>query len=453
VTSSISSTGLRRHIGPTLLAVLVLAAAFLAGGFYESTYSLLAAGVWLGIAVAAAVRPPPRPSPAFWALAALAAWTALSALWGPAGPALRVVPLAALYAGALYAAEWVAPDPLLRAVWAACVIVSAAALAGWIAGVGDRDRLDWPVTYSNGLGLHAVTGVLLAFRASDKVSLAGGALCGLTAVFTFSRSALLAGAAALVVYLAARGRIPRAVALAGAAAALVAAVFLGQPLAARFAAPAPDEGDARRLLDLTGHGRAQLWDVARDAWLDAPALGPGAGTYARSFIAETGDLTGPANAHSLYLETLAELGLVGLALILAFLVLGFSGHRRSALAASVLVAWGLHAAVDWTWQLPAATLPAVLAAGVLTRREAQLGRSAAAGLAAAALIVGIASGLHGVGAAVVETGPDSRDEARLAGRLLPFDARPWADVDRTRACEIDPDEPVLTRGEGCASRR
>jgi hypothetical protein len=354
----------------------------------------------------------------------------------------------ALYAGALYAAEWVAPEPLLRAVWAACVIVSAAALVGWIAGVGDRDRLEWPVTYSNGLGLVAVTGALLSLRFGR----AAGALCVLTAVFTFSRSALLAGAAALVVYLAARGRIPRAVALAGAAAALVAAVFLGQPLAARFAAPAPDEGDARRLLDLTGHGRTQLWGVARDAWLDAPALGQGAGTYARSFIAETGDLTGPANAHSLYLETLAELGLVGLALIIAFLVLGFIGHRRSALAASVLVAWGLHAAVDWTWQLPAATLPAVLAAGVLTRREARLGPSAAAGLAAAALVVGIASGLHGVGAAVVETGPDTRDEARLAGRLLPFDARPWADVDPGRACDLDADEPILTRGKDCDRR-
>jgi hypothetical protein len=83
----------------------VLVPALLAGGFYESTYSLLAAAVWLGIALAAAFREPPRPSPAFWAVAALAGWTALSALWGPAGPALRALPLVLLYAGALYLGE------------------------------------------------------------------------------------------------------------------------------------------------------------------------------------------------------------------------------------------------------------------------------------------------------------------------------------------------------------
>ena len=421
----------------------MLAAAFLAGGFYESTYSLLAAAVWLGIAVAAAFRTPPHPSLAFWALAGLAAWTALSALWGPAGPALRALPLVLLYAGALYAAEWIAPELVLRGVLAACVVVSAAALGGWIAGVGDRDRLEWPVTYTNGLGLVAVSGALLSFATVRRPFLAG--LCLLAAVFTFSRSALLAGAAAGALLLAWQGRIPRRVAFASAVVAAVAAVLLAQPLASRFAAPAPDEGDARRLLDVTGNGRAELWRFAADAWRDAPVLGQGAGTYARSAISATGDLSLPANAHSLYLETLAELGIVGLALLLAFVALTLARARAGPAAAAVFVAWAIQAAVDWDWQLPAATLPAVLAAGTLTRTGRPLGLV----VAPVALALGVAAGLHGVGAAVVETDVSTPDRARFAARLLPWDARPWVEVDPREACSIDPEEPVLEREGGC----
>ena len=443
----------------------MLVAAFLAGGFYESTYSLLAAAVWLGIALAAAVRTAPRASLAFWALAALGAWTALSALWGPAGPALRALPLVLLYAGALYVAEWLEPELVLAGVWAACVVVSAAALVGWLAGVAERDRLEWPVTYTNGLGLVAVTGALLSFSipqsASNTVLLARegrsaarrlasnrvllGSLCLAAAVFTFSRSALLAGAAAGVLLLAWQRRIPRKVAVALAFTALAGAIVLAQPLAARFAAPAPDEGDARRLLDVTGHGRAELWRVAGDTWLEQPVLGEGAGTYARTLIADTGDLSLPANAHSLYLETLAELGIVGLALLLAFVALPLARGRASPAAAAVVAAWAIHAAVDWDWQLPAATLPAVLAAGTLTRTGRRLGLV----VAPLALALGVAAGLHGLGAAVLETDVSTRQRARLAARLLPWDARPWAEVDPRRACAIDSREPVLSRGRAC----
>ena len=52
----------------TLLAAGVLAAALLAGGYHESTYSLLAAAAWLGLALAYALRPPPGPPAAALAL-------------------------------------------------------------------------------------------------------------------------------------------------------------------------------------------------------------------------------------------------------------------------------------------------------------------------------------------------------------------------------------------------
>ena len=98
----------------------------------------------------------------------------------------------------------------MRGAWAACVVVSAAAVAGSILGLGDRDRLEWPVRYTNGLGLVAVTGALLSLSASNRVLRAPkrrllgrklpsnrvllAATCLLPAVFTFSRSELLAGA-------------------------------------------------------------------------------------------------------------------------------------------------------------------------------------------------------------------------------------------------------------------
>jgi hypothetical protein len=70
------------------------------------------------------------------------------------------------------------------------------------------------------------------------------------------------------------------------------------------------------------------------------------------------------NAHSLYIENLGDLGLLGLALVLIFVLAvlyGFAARLRGpnrtvygALFAAGL-AWALHAGVDWDWQMPAVT--------------------------------------------------------------------------------------------------
>jgi O-antigen ligase len=179
---------------------------------------------------------------------------------------------------------------------------------------------------------------------------------------------------------------------------------------------------------------------------DAPALGQGAGRYARSLIEPTGDLSLPANAHSLYLETLAELGLVGLALLAAFLALALARARARAapVAAAVVAAWAIQAAVDWDWQLPAATLPAVLAAGTLMRTGRPL---SPVPVAAAALALGVAAGLHGLGAAVLETDVSTRDRAPLlpadAERPPPRDLRPQAEGPAESDAEGAPPLPVI----------
>jgi hypothetical protein len=75
-----------------------------------------------------------------------------------------------------------------------------------------------------------------------------------------------------------------------------------------------------------------------------------------------------ADAHSLYVETLAELGVVGLGLLLLFLGGVAWGlvrlHRLDAGAAAglaaALAAWAIHAGLDWDWEMPALTLMALL---------------------------------------------------------------------------------------------
>ena len=77
--------------------------------------------------------------------------------------------------------------------------------------------------------------------------------------------------------------------------------------------------------------------------------------------------------HSLPLEMAAELGLPGL-LGLGMLVGGVAVAGRRALrrgsllapgAAAALTVWGIHASIDWDWQIPAVTLLAVVLAGGL----------------------------------------------------------------------------------------
>ena len=454
VVTSISSAWRRRNIESTLPALVFLISAFLAGGYYESTYSLLAAFVWLSLAATVALHGMPRPSAATIVLLGLAGWTLLSALWGPAGPALRAAPLVALYAGLLWFAESFEPKPALEAMVAAISIVCAAALVGRITGLAPTgggahsQRLAWPVAYVNGLGLVAVSGVVLALglRLSPRNRWTAVSLCGATAVLSFSRSALLVGGAALLVLAGARGRIPRTAAIVGAIVLALGAGALAKPVAARFAAPAPDERNARRLLDLSGHGRTELWRSAWHEGRDRPLAGGGAGSWPRAYIAETHSLAGPANAHSLYLETFAELGVVGLAFVLGFVVIVLVRGREEPAALAVFAAFVLHAAADWDWQLPAATLPAIVCAGALHARRGQPVRTPELA-AVCALVIGLAAGVHGVGAALLEDGIHSQQRARTAALLLPYDARPYAvlPADRARACRIDPGEPVLLR--------
>jgi Flp pilus assembly protein TadD len=102
-----------------------------------------------------------------------------------------------------------------------------------------------------------------------------------------------------------------------------------------------------------------------------PLLGDGAGSFARAWARERPVANGAQDAHNLYLETLAELGPVGLVLLLIALVAPALVVRRvrinasASAAAAGLAAFVVHAAIDWDWEIPVLTLSAIACAAVL----------------------------------------------------------------------------------------
>jgi O-antigen ligase len=167
----------------------------------------------------------------------------------------------------------------------------------------------------------------------------------------------------------------RRAALAGAAVAvaLIAALIAGIPgwaerQADAFLSSAPvDTGpDVRdRLMVVNNNGRVQHWGVSLDSWRDAPLRGSGAGTYQNEWNRERPNPGQVLDAHSLYLETLGELGVVGLGLLVAALlaiaaglVARLRGPDRPTVAAvlAATLVWLVHAGVDWDWELAAVTV-------------------------------------------------------------------------------------------------
>jgi O-antigen ligase len=114
--------------------------------------------------------------------------------------------------------------------------------------------------------------------------------------------------------------------------------------------------------------RYRYWQVALESWADRPLIGLGSAGFRVAWLKERDRVDQSADAHSLYVETLAELGLVGLGLLLLFLggvVCGLVRlHRLEAAAAAgpaaALAAWAIHAGLDWDWEMPALTLIALM---------------------------------------------------------------------------------------------
>jgi O-antigen ligase len=206
--------------------------------------------------------------------------------------------------------------------------------------------------------------------------------------------ALCAGAAVLGAWLARRSATPHGrppafrsrVLRIGAIAALVVALVAG--LAVALGSVEEVRGDpvagarAERLRSLDSQ-RYDYWRVAADTFVAEPLTGVGAGGFSVEWLRERPEgSAGAVDAHSLYFETAAELGLVGLAALLLFAgavaaCVARVLRRDPALAAgpaAALAAFGFHAGIDWDWEMPALTLVALLLAAVAVAAADEGGR-------------------------------------------------------------------------------
>ena len=116
--------------------------------------------------------------------------------------------------------------------------------------------------------------------------------------------------------------------------------------------PASQQGAPDRLLSTSTSLRSDYWRVAGRMVRDDPVLGAGAGGFERTWLRERPALLFVRDAHDLYLETLAELGPVGLGLLLVALVTPLAGARRAtrepvgAAALAAYVALLAHAVIE-----------------------------------------------------------------------------------------------------------
>ncbi len=143
-----------------------------------------------------------------------------------------------------------------------------------------------------------------------------------------------------------------------------------------FMAPSgtPAAGGSARVTAGAQGSRSDLYRVALDEFADAPLAGDGAGSFQVRWLADRPIGETVANAHSLEVETLGELGIVGAALLLTFLAAvttavvrarlrpGGLSRSQSAAVGGAFTVWLVHSAVDWDWQMPAVTVPALVLA-------------------------------------------------------------------------------------------
>jgi hypothetical protein len=166
-------------------------------------------------------------------------------------------------------------------------------------------------------------------------------------------------------------RLPRRapwIALAVICAGLALAIVVG----AKEGTTAPLSGGATRLTTFQSN-RYAYWRVALRAFGDEPLRGVGAGGWSVYWLRDRKLDEFAQDAHSLPLQTLAELGLIGFVLLLTFLGgVGWAAAKARRIAPVLAggpiagcVVWLAHAPLDWDWEMPGVTLIALVLAGAL----------------------------------------------------------------------------------------
>jgi O-antigen ligase len=465
-------------------AVLVAAVSVADGGYFRGTWLWITLALCSLAGIVLLLREPielGKLEPAEAAvLAAVIAWTALSATWSSApDDSLQDAERGLTYLAALLAfvllVDRETVQELLGGVALGVVLVSGFSFGQRLLATGtiptdpvSGARLTEPLGYANALGALVAIGILLALglvvyaRTGLERSLSCAALPLLlpTLALTQSRGAVLALGAGLAVWALIERRRPELVAavvvlsLPCAVAVLVTldasaltdptatahevsaagrqvATVVGISMLAAGVASLLCDPLARRLsswrltwivpatfalalggivglavlgVDRTLGPRVDYWRVAWHEFEQNRWLGSGAATFSL-YWDKAGRSISVLDAHSLYLETLAELGLVGLVLLSLALVLPLGSARMgldqplAAVATSAYVIFLVHTGLDWDWEMPAVTLTGILGAvallvvgrgGRMVVEVGLLGRSALAAAVAMTAILALA---------------------------------------------------------------
>jgi O-Antigen ligase len=528
-----------------LPGALVVYFAFEGGGYFAGSVAFIALLITQIVIVRVLVAERPfagftrRHAIVVGVFAGYAGWTLASALWSNAEDrALVEFDRALLYLlllllfGLLPRRRWRVPW-MMRGLAGGSLVVCTVSLTTrllphvWPTAPGlANNRLSYPITYWNALGILASIGILLMLgiasnprerRVGRALAAAGVPIAATTLLLTFSRGAIIALLIGLVAFLVigrsralvgallatvpataialvvtyhanllatlnpttpaavVQGhRVAIVVAISALAAGIIrwgvdplerwlanarprfavsrgvrrggAAAVLAAVLAAAIAAggpawisrqvrlfsesaPVPTTDLTARLTDPSSNGRTDQWRVALKGFVSAPVAGNGAGTYEFEWYRHRLTKLPVVDAHNLYLETLTELGVIGLLLlagtlaaILVALARRVSGPNRVVYAAlfSAALAWAVHAAVDWDWEMPVVTAwvfaigGAALGTGEAARSSPVTGARGRVPLAAALLVAAVTPALLMLSQAHLQRAADAFDRGSCA---------------------------------------
>lgn len=203
-------------------------------------------------------------------------------------------------------------------------------------------------------------------------------------------------------------------------------------------------------------GRGELWRIALLDFRHHPILGDGGGGYRYTYLRERRADAPPAvhDAHSVELENLSELGIVGLALFASAVAAAATGAIRgrrfdggaawvSAFALTAATYWLFHSSLDWFWPYPAITAPVFALLGSACAPAAELERpSKARGrwrlpVAGAAIVLAVSTVPPFLSERYV-------NDAYDVWRTDP--ARAYDDLDRARSLNPLSVDPLLAEG-------
>jgi hypothetical protein len=320
-------------------------------GYWNAMGTVAAVGFVLAASLAGDARRGPRGRAAAAALAPLLA----------AGVALTFS-RGALLSVAVGVSVVLLARPLRSQARSVALLVAVGAVSGAVAAA-----LPGVADYSGSSGRRALEGAVLA----GVLVLTGALAAAGQAELTRREAAGRLGVTALGARL--RGAFG-----AVAVAAVVAAVLLVIAGEGGSRTGTPQFGATASRLSSVQSNRYAYWRVAAAVFADHPVIGAGSSAFAVEWLRRRTLDESARDAHSLPLETLAELGLAGL-IALALFGGGTAAaawrlareHPGAAAGAyGGLAAWAAHAAIDWDWEMPADTLFALLlAAAVIAAAE------------------------------------------------------------------------------------